>query len=141
MGKVTHWKLCKTFKFDHMNKWCMHNPESIRENEMHKIPFDFEIQTDHLISARQPDLVIVSKKKKKKKKKLPNSELWRPSRPQNNKESEKRDKYLDLARELQKSMVHEGDGYANWCARYSQQRIGTETGGLENKGTRGDHPN
>ena len=40
---------------------------------------DFEIQTDHLISARQPDLLIVNEKKKKKKEKknLPNSGLCR----------------------------------------------------------------
>ena len=37
----------------------MHNPESVLENEMHKVPWDFEIQTDYLISARRPDLVIV----------------------------------------------------------------------------------
>ena len=41
----------------------MHNPESIIENETHKILWDFEIQTDHLISARRPDLVIVNTKK------------------------------------------------------------------------------
>ena len=34
---------------------------------MHKILCDFEIQTDHLISARQPDLVIVIKKEEKKR--------------------------------------------------------------------------
>ena len=55
------------FKFDHMNKWYMHNPESILENETHKILWDFEIQSDHLISARRPDLGIVNKKVKKKK--------------------------------------------------------------------------
>ena len=43
----------------------MHNPESILENETHKILGDFEIDTDNLISARWPDLVIVKKKKKK----------------------------------------------------------------------------
>ena len=37
----------------------MHNPESVLENEMHKILSDFETQTDHLISTRRPDLVIV----------------------------------------------------------------------------------
>ena len=37
------------------------------------------------------------------------------------KESEKRDKYLDFARELKKTMEHESDGDTdcNWCARYS----------------------
>ena len=66
MGKVIHWELCKKFKFGQMNKWYMHNPESILENEAHKILFDFVIQTDHLISARRPNLPIVKKKNKKK---------------------------------------------------------------------------
>ncbi len=37
------------------------------------------------------------------------------------KESEKKDNYLDLARELKKTMEHEGDDYTNrdWCFRYS----------------------
>ena len=37
------------------------------------------------------------------------------------KESEKKDKYLDLARELKKTMEHEGDDYSNcdWCFWYS----------------------
>ena len=26
--KVIHWELCKKFKFDHTNKWYVHNPES-----------------------------------------------------------------------------------------------------------------
>ena len=38
-----------------MNKWYMRNPKSILENVMHKLLWDFEIQTDHLISARRPD--------------------------------------------------------------------------------------
>ena len=42
-----------------MNKWYRHNPEPLLENETHKIIWDFEIQVDHLISAKQPDLVIV----------------------------------------------------------------------------------
>ena len=43
----------------------MHKPESVLENEMHKILWDFEIQMDHLISARRPDLVLIKKNKKK----------------------------------------------------------------------------
>ena len=36
-------------------------------------------------------------------------------------ENEKRDKYLDLARKLNKTMEHENnsDANCNWCARYS----------------------
>ena len=38
----------------------MHNPESVQEKK-HKILWVFEIQTDHLILARQLDLMIVNK--------------------------------------------------------------------------------
>ena len=39
------------------------NSESVRVNETHKIFKDFEIETDYLIPARRPDLVIVNNKK------------------------------------------------------------------------------
>ena len=58
--------LYKKFKFDHTNKWCMNNLESILENETQKLLKDFQIQTDHLMSARRPDLLIVNKKKKER---------------------------------------------------------------------------
>ena len=45
-----------------MNTWYMHNIESFMENETHKVLWDFEIQTDHQISARQPDFIILKKK-------------------------------------------------------------------------------
>ena len=67
LGMVIHWDMCNKFKFDHMNKWYMPNPESVLANETHKFLRDFEIQTDHLLSARRPDLVIVKKKKEKRK--------------------------------------------------------------------------
>ena len=52
----------------------MPKPESIQENETHKIPWDFEIQTNHLISARRPNVVVVNKKNKNKKKTPKNRE-------------------------------------------------------------------
>ena len=61
--KVIHWELCKKFKFDYTNKWYMHNPESVLENETHNIIKDFEILTDHQILARRPYLVKVNKKR------------------------------------------------------------------------------
>ena len=63
VGKVIQWELCKKFKFDHTNKWHMHNPKSALVNDTHKLLWDFEIQTDHLISARPPDLIIINKKR------------------------------------------------------------------------------
>ena len=41
-----------------------HKPESVLENEDYKIYLDFSIQTDHVIEARRPDLVVVDKKKR-----------------------------------------------------------------------------
>ena len=67
VGKGIHWELCKKFKFDHTNKWYMNNPAPVLENDTHKLLWDFDIQTDHLISARRPDRVIIKKKKKKEK--------------------------------------------------------------------------
>ena len=72
--KVIHRELCKKIKFDPTTKWYMHKPESV-QNE---IVCDFQIQTDYLIPAWR---------------------LCRPDVPQINK---KKDKYLDLARELRK---------------------------------------
>ena len=43
----------------------MHNPTPVRENDTHKLLWDFNIQTDHLIPARRPDLIIINKKKKR----------------------------------------------------------------------------
>ena len=72
----------------------MHNLNPVLENVTHKHLWYFEIQTDHLISARRQNLVIVNKKKKKKRKKkesLPNSGLCRPSKPQSKIKSKRKD--------------------------------------------------
>ena len=93
VGKVIHRELCKKFKFDHTNKCYIQNSKSALANGAYKPFRDFEIQTDRLISARRPDLVIINKIKEN----LPNSGHCRPGRPQSkNKESGKRDKYLEL---------------------------------------------
>ena len=67
VGKGINWEMYKKFKFDHTNKWYMHTRESVLENDSHKLLWDFDIQTDHLISARRPDLIIINNKKQKKK--------------------------------------------------------------------------
>ena len=62
VGKVILWEMCKKSKFDYTNKWYMPNPASVLENDMHELLWDFDIHTDHLISARTPDLIIINKK-------------------------------------------------------------------------------
>ena len=53
----------------------MHNPAPVLENDTHKLLWDFNIQTDHLIPARR-----------KKKEKLQNCRLCCPGGPQNKSE-------------------------------------------------------
>ena len=103
VGVVIYWELCKKLKYDHSTKWYMHKPESVLENETHKILLDFEIQTDHIIPARRSDLVIVKKKKEFGVSADHEMKI---------KENEKKDKYLDLAREL-KTTQHENEGDTN----------------------------
>ena len=41
----------------------MHNPAPVLGNDMHKLQWDFNIQTDHLIPGRRQDLIIINNKK------------------------------------------------------------------------------
>ena len=77
----------------------MHNPTFVLEIETHKLLWDFEIQSDHLILAWRPDFKIINKN------------MWTcrivdfavpVDRRLNLKEREKKDKYLDLAGELKR---------------------------------------
>ena len=77
----------------------MHNPASVLENDTHKLLWDFDIHTDHLISARRPDIIIINKKKRTCK--IVDFAVPADHRI-NLKECAKKDKYLDLARELKK---------------------------------------
>ena len=80
--------MCKKQKFDHTNQWYLHNPEPFLENELHKHIRDFELQTYHVISSN-------TTKKRKKTCRILDSAC-----PADHivkiRESEKRDRYLDL---------------------------------------------
>ena len=122
----------------------MYNPASVVENDT---PWDFDIQTDHLIPARRPNLIIMHEKKKKKEEKKRTCKIvdftvladYRIKL----KESEMKDKYLELVRELKKTMEYESDNhtYCDWCFWYCHQRIIKGTGGLGNERISGDHLN
>ena len=122
VGKVIHWEMCKKFQFDHTNKWYMHNPAPVLENATHKLLWDFNIQTDHLIPARRPDLIIINKIKRTCK-------IIDFAVPADHriklKESEKKDKYLDLARELKKRWKMQVTiiSNCNWCVWNSNSGI------------------
>ena len=109
----------------------MYTLESALEIATHKLIWDFDVQTDHLISPRRQDFIIISKKRELAE--LSTLLSWLNAL----KESEKKDKYLNLAVE------HESDSYTNcnWCSWYSHQRISKVTGSLGNKRTRRDQTN
>ena len=73
----------------------MNKPESALET--HEIVSDFEVQTDHLIMARRPDLVLLNKKKLNCR--LVDFDILADHKVKI-KESENISKYLDLAVEL-----------------------------------------
>ena len=77
----------------------MHNPAPVLENATHKLLWDFNIQTDHLIPVRRPELIIINKKKRTCK--IVDFAVPADHRIKL-KKCEKKDKYLDLARELKK---------------------------------------
>ena len=95
MGKVICWELCQKFKSDHRNKGFMYDLESFLKNEVHKILWNFEIQTDHLILTSWPNTVIV-KKKKKRTCLIVGFAIWADHKIKL-KENKKRSKYQDLA--------------------------------------------
>ena len=96
---MIHLELCKKLKFDYTNKWYKHNPASVLENEMYKLFWDFEIPKDHQISTRRPDFILIKKKRKKRTCRIVDFAVLVDPRVKL-KELEKRDTYLDLAREL-----------------------------------------
>ena len=97
VGKVIHWEMYKKFKFDHTNNWYIHNPALIQENNTYNFYEIFDIHTDHLISARRLDLIRINKIKRTCK-------IVGYAVPADHriklKECEKKDKYLNFAREL-----------------------------------------
>ena len=121
----------------------MHNSTSVLGIETLKLLRDFEIKTDHLISDRRPDLIIINKKREN----LLNCYFAIPAdhRMKLKKKNAKKDKYVDLARKLKKkqTMEHRNDVNTNynWCSWYSHRSVIKETGGLGNKRTSGYHPN
>ena len=119
----------------------MHNPATVLENDTHKVLWDFDIQTDHLISSRRPDFIIISKKKKRTCKIV---DFAVPADKRIKlKECEKKDNNLDLARELKKlwnmkvTIIPIVIGASGTVTKGLFQG----TGGLGSWRTSGDHPN
>ena len=99
----------------------MHNPASFLENVTHKLLWDFDIQTDHLISATRPGLIIINKKSRTCK--IVDIAVQADHRIKM-KECKKKDKYLDIDRELKKLWNMKGTtvSIVDCCFWHNNQR-------------------
>ena len=101
LGKTVHWKFARKCNFEAGDKWYGHEPESVLENEDYKILLDFSIQTDYVIEAQRPDLVLVDKKERICN--IIDFAVAADSRIEE-KEKDKTEKYQDLGKEVTEGM-------------------------------------
>ena len=115
----------------------MHNPAAVVENNTHKLLWDFDLQTDHLISARRPDLIIINNKKRicKVVDFAAPGDHWIKL-----KEYEKKDKCRNLARELKKLWNMKVTIISTVIGAFGSVTKGLSEG-IESWRTSGDHPN
>ena len=60
VASILHRNICSSYHFPvHCDKPWLYQPEPVLEGNGVKILWDFDIRTDHIISARRPDIVIV----------------------------------------------------------------------------------
>ena len=59
-----HWRLCKKFDLEATKNWYEHKPKGCVENEKVKLLWDFVIQCDRDIIARNPDIILIDKENK-----------------------------------------------------------------------------
>ena len=58
-------ELCQKFGLIGEVKWYYHKPAIVVENDRIKILSDFNIQADHVIQHRKPDIVVLYKNERK----------------------------------------------------------------------------
>ena len=102
IGTYVQWLLCRKYHLLCSDKWYTHKPQSVQENDEHKILWDFNIQTNKITEHRRPDIVCINKQKRERQ----IIDFAIPG-DQNKaiKEQEKIDKYQDLMIELQKVWI------------------------------------
>ena len=64
VARIVHWELCGMYKIERAKNWYEHEPKAVIESDEIKILWDFNIQCDHIIEHRRPDILVVNKKEK-----------------------------------------------------------------------------
>jgi len=65
VGKIIHWGIFKCFNFLVSCNYWDHVPAAVVENNDMKVLWDFNLFTDHLVTARHPDIVMIDKIQKR----------------------------------------------------------------------------
>ena len=107
---------CRKLKFDHITKWYMHKPESVLKNETHKNFQDFDIQTDHLLLLRCPNLAK-KKRKKKEKRSCHIVDFAGSTYHSENQRKQKKRQVFGSNLRTEKAVEHNdyGSSNSNWC--------------------------
>lgn len=56
-NNIVHWMLCGTYKLERAEKWYKHNPLAVVENENVKLLWDYTMQHNDVIEAKQISLL------------------------------------------------------------------------------------
>ena len=99
VGRLIHREICRANGIHVRSKWYEHQPEAVIENSSCKTFWDFTVQTDYFITARRPDMILIDKKHHECQ--IIDFAIPYDTRV-HDKEVEKIDKYLDLAKKLKK---------------------------------------
>ena len=102
VGKRIHWEACRENGIEHQ-------PEVVQENERYKILCDLNIQTDQLIEARHPDMIVIDKETKF----VTIIDFAIPYDTRVNSKEVERSKNIKTLQERKKIMGHEGDSNSN----------------------------
>ena len=62
--RIIHWALCRLYELDRADKWFEQQPSSVLETDRTKVLWNFNVQCDHIIEAKRPDIVVVEKEEK-----------------------------------------------------------------------------
>ena len=93
--------MCKKFRFDHPNKFYIHNLAAVQENDTHKLLCDFDVDGSSIFDRQNRPYNNNNNNNNKRTCKI--VDLAVPSDHRIKlKENEKKSKYLDLAKELKK---------------------------------------
>ena len=98
-ASIVHRSICQSFQLPvHSKRW-LHKPDTVCQNEDAKILWDMDIQTDRVIPARRPDIIVMDQKRRE----AVIIDIAEPSdRKCQEREQDKIEKYQDLRLEIQK---------------------------------------